>query len=90
MVSILLELVSSQLSWGHSVLVDSVFMGVVAGKTEHDWNDRQRTFEIAQKHDVQFRPIYFYISDEQVWQKRLQLRAKNYPNNRIATWSQVD
>lgn len=89
MVHILLHLASSQLAWGQSVIVDSVFMGVDENQTQHRWSDRQRAYEIAQQFQANFRPIYFYISDEQVWQERLAQRAAESQDPRVATWSQV-
>jgi predicted kinase len=71
MVHILLHLVDAQLAWGHSVIVDSVFMGVDENQAQHSWSDRQRAYEIAQRRRVIFRPIYLYISDEAVWRARL-------------------
>jgi predicted kinase len=90
MVHILLHLVDSQLVWGRSVIVDSVFMGVDETQTQHTWNDRRRAYEIAQQRGVNFRPIYLTISDEAVWRERLAQRARQFPNAPIATWSQVD
>lgn len=90
MVHILLHLVDAQLAWGHSVIVDSVFMGVDEQQTQHRWSDRQRAYEIAQQRQVNFRPIYLHISDEMVWQERLAQRARQFPNAPTATWLQVD
>jgi predicted kinase len=90
MVHILLHLVDSQLAWGRSVIVDSVFMGVDESQTQHSWSDRQRAYEIAQRRGVDFRPIYLTISDESVWQERLAQRARQFPNAPVATWTQVD
>lgn len=90
MVHILLHLVDAQLAWGHSVIVDSVFMGVDEQQTQHRWSDRQRAYEIAQRHGVNFRPIYLYISDETVWRERLAQRARQFPDVPVATWTQVD
>lgn len=42
MVHILLHLVDAQLTVGHSVIVDSVFMGVDETQTQHTWSDRRR------------------------------------------------
>ncbi len=90
MVHILLHLVDAQLAWGHSVIVDSVFMGVDAQQTQHLWSDRRRAYEIAQQRGVNFRPIYLYISDEAVWRERLTQRARQFPGAPVATWTQVD
>jgi predicted kinase len=90
MVHILLHLADCQLAWGHSVIVDSVFMGVDEQQTQHTWSDRRRAYEIAQRRGVHFRPIYLYISDEAVWLERLAQRARQFPDAPVATWSQVD
>jgi predicted kinase len=90
MVHILLHLVDAQLAWGHSVIVDSVFMGIDENQTQHTWSDRQRAYEIAQQREVNFRPIYCHISDETVWRERLVQRARQFPDAPVATWTQVD
>lgn len=90
MVHILLQLVDAQLAWGHSVIVDSVFMGVDENQTQHRWSDRRRAYEIAQQRGVNFRPITCHISDETVWRERLAQRARQFPNAPVATWTQVD
>lgn len=90
MVHILLHLVDAQLAWGHSVIVDSVFMGVNETQTQHTWSDRRRAYEIAQQRGVNFRPIYCHISDETVWRERLAQRARQFPDAPVATWTQVD
>jgi predicted kinase len=90
MVHILLHLVDAQLAWGHSVIVDSVFMSVDENQTQHTWSDRRRAYEIAQQRGVNFRPIYLYISDEVVWRERLAQRAGQFPDAPVATWTQVN
>ena len=89
MVHILLHLAESQLAWGNSVIVDSVFMGVDENQTQHRWSDRQRAYEIAQHAEANFRPIYFYISDENVWRERVARRSAELQDPRVATWTQV-
>jgi predicted kinase len=85
MVHILLHLVDSQLAWGRSVIVDSVFMGIDETQTQHSWSDRLRAYEIAQQRGVNFRPIYLTISDETVWRERLAQRARQFPDAPVAT-----
>lgn len=89
MVAILLRLVDAQLAWGHSVLVDSVFMGVDKNHTQHSWSDRQRAYELARRHQANFRPIYLYVSDENEWRDRLNRRAAESTDERVATWERV-
>jgi predicted kinase len=84
MVHILLHLVDAQLAWGHSVIVDSVFMGVDETQTQHTWSDRRRAYETAQRRGVIFRPIYLTISDEVVWRERLAQRARQFPDAPVA------
>lgn len=90
MVHILLHLVDAQLAWGHSVIVDSVFMGVDESQAQHTWSDRRQAYEIAQQRRANFRPLYCYISDETIWRERLAQRAQQFPNTSVATWTQVD
>lgn len=90
MVHILLHLVDSQLAWGNSVIVDSVFMGVDAHHTQHRWSDRLRAYAIAKTRQVRFRPVYLYVSDESVWRERLAQRARQFPNAPVATWDRVE
>lgn len=90
MVHILLHLVDAQLAWGHSVIVDSVFMGVDESQAQHTWSDRRRAYEIAQQRRANFRPLYCHISDETIWRERLAQRARQFPNTSVATWTQVD
>ena len=82
MINILLYLTESQLNAGLSVVVDSVFMG----------DDRRQAFEIARKHKVEFRPIHTFVSDENVWQDRIQRRYEEAPpdiKDVIATWGRL-
>ncbi|HSH03863.1 MAG TPA: AAA family ATPase [Anaerolineae bacterium] len=89
MVGILLHLADSYLDWFPFLIIDSVFMGVDPNHTIHSWSDRLRAQQIAHKHNINYRPIYLYLSDEQIWRQRLTTRAAQYNNPEIATWSQV-
>jgi len=64
-------------------------MGVDENQTQHRWSDRQRAYEIARRAKAKFRPIYFYISDEDVWLERLVRRTAELQDPSVATWSQV-
>lgn len=82
MISILLNMVEFQLEGGFSVVVDSVFMG----------DDRQLAKDIANRQGAQFRPIYTYISDEKVWQRRIRQRLEIVPEeirDKVATWESI-
>jgi len=77
-VAILLGLTETQLELGISVIVDSVFMNM----------DRNHAQELARKHQARFRPIYVFVSDENVWKERVITRYKESKNN-VATWEQI-
>jgi len=78
-VAILLGLTETQLKLGISVIVDSVFMNT----------DRNHAQNIARNHSARFRPIYFFVSDDKVWQERVTTRYKESNNNNVATWEQI-
>jgi len=78
-VEVLLTLVEAQLEIGLSVIVDSVFMNM----------DRQHAQSLAQKYQTRFRPIYTYLSDDQVWEQRITQRHLGLNNPAVATWEQV-
>ena len=64
------------------MVVDSVFMG----------DDRQLAKDIANRQGAQFRPIYTYISDEKVWQRRIRQRLEIVPEeirDKVATWESI-
>ncbi len=82
MISVLLNLVESQLRVGLSVMVDSVFMG----------EDRNQAREIAHRTKAAFRPIYTYVSDERVWEERVTRRVEMAPPEikaYVATWERI-
>ncbi len=78
-VVILLGLTEVQLELGLSVIVDSVFMNT----------DRQHAQQLAEKQGARFRPIYTYISDDQVWEQRVTARYEQLNNRDVATWKQI-
>jgi predicted kinase len=78
-VRILLGLTETQLKLGLSVIVDSVFMNM----------DRNHVQNMARKHQAHFRPIYVFVSDENVWKERVTTRSKELNHNDIATWEQI-
>ncbi len=82
MISILLNVVESQLKLGLSVMVDSVFMG----------EDRYQAYEMAHQNKVDFRPIYTYVSDEKIWKERVRRRVEASPpeiKDEVATWERL-
>jgi predicted kinase len=78
-VAILLRLVEVQLDLGLSVIVDSVFMNM----------DRHHARELARKFDVRFRPIYVFVSDEDVWKRRVDERHEETNNRHMANWERI-
>jgi len=78
-VAILLGLAEAQLELGLNVIVDSVFMNT----------DRHHAQAIARKYHSNFRPIYTFTSDEQVWRKRVTQRFAELDNPAVSTWEQI-
>lgn len=78
-VETLLTLVETQLEIGLSVIVDSVFMNT----------DRHHARALAEKYQARFRPIYTLLSDDQVWEKRVNQRVAEVDHPDVATWQQV-
>jgi predicted kinase len=76
---VLLTLVEAQLELGISVIADSVFMG----------KDRVHAQEIAFKHKAFFRPIYCFVSDEKLWERRVNERHDELGNPDVATWERI-
>ena len=64
-VTVLLDVVNTQLEVGLNVIADSVFMNM----------DRYHAQELARKHNVRFLPVYVFISDENVWKERVTKRG---------------
>lgn len=78
-VAILLRLVEVQLELGLSVIVDSVFMNM----------DRYHAQELARKYDARFYPIYVFVSDDKVWEQRVNERSDATNNRDVATWERI-
>lgn len=76
---VLLNIAAAQLELGVSVIADSVFMGA----------DRLHAQQIAQKHVALFRPIYCFVSDESLWEKRVNERVGLLASPAVATWEQI-
>lgn len=75
----LLIVAEEQLKLGVSVIADSVFMGA----------DRLHAQEIAKKRNANFRPVYGFVSDEDLWEKRVVERLDAVQNSDMATWEQI-
>jgi len=76
---ILLTIAEEQLKLGLSVIADSVFMGA----------DRLHAQEIARKHNAIFRPVYCFVSNEAIWEKRVTRRFVTLGHSNVATWEQI-
>jgi predicted kinase len=76
---VLLKLAEAQLELGLSVVLDSVFMGL----------DRLHAQELAQTYQVAFRPVYCFVSDQALWERRVALRAEMLQNPAVATWERI-
>ena len=78
-VTVLLDVVNTQLEVGLNVIADSVFMNM----------DRYHAQELARKHKVRFLPVYVFISDENVWKERVTKRGNELKHPDIATWERI-
>ncbi len=78
-IGILLGLAKAQLELGIDVIVDSVFMNT----------DRHHAQALAGKHQSRFRPIYTFLSDDEIWEERLTARYDALNNPDVATWERV-
>ena len=78
-VEILLGITKVQLELGLNVIVDSVFMNM----------DRNHAQELARKYNTRFRPIYVFVSDDQIWEQRVTSRYDEMNNRDVATWERI-
>ncbi|HET6595405.1 MAG TPA: ATP-binding protein [Anaerolineales bacterium] len=78
-VAILLRLTDVQLELGLSVIVDSVFMNT----------DRYHAQTLAHKYGARFYPIYVFISDDKVWEGRVNKRYEEMNYKDVATWERI-
>ena len=78
-VAILLGLAEAQLELGIDVIVDSVFMNT----------DRHHAQAITRKYQSRFRPIYTFLSDEQIWEERVTKRVIELNHPAVSTWDQI-
>jgi len=76
---LLLTIAEEQLKLGINVIADSVFMGA----------DRVHAQEITQKQGAIFRPVYCFVSDEVLWEKRVTKRYDAAQNSNVASWGQI-
>jgi len=79
-ISILLDLVETQLKIGMDVIVDSVFMNM----------DRHHAQNLARKYEARFLPIYVYVSDKNVWRERVEARLSEGNYKDTADWEQIE
>jgi predicted kinase len=78
-VEILLRLTEVQLELGLSVIVDSVFMNM----------DRHHAQELARKYAAHFYPVYVFISDEKVWEQRVNERYEEMNHKDVPSWDRI-
>jgi predicted kinase len=78
-VAILLRLTEVQLELGLSVIVDSVFMNM----------DRHHAQELARKYAAHFYPVYVFISDEKVWEQRVNERYEEMNHKGVPGWDRI-
>src|SRR5215213_2981352 len=78
-VAVLLRLAEVQLELGLSVVMDSVFMHM----------DRQHAQELARHYAARFRPVYVFLSDDEVWKQRVNERSEEMNNRHVATWERI-
>ena len=78
-VAILLRLTEVQLELGLSVIVDSVFMNM----------DRHHAQELARQYGARFYPIYVFLSDDKVWEQRVNERYEEMNHKDVATWDRI-
>jgi hypothetical protein len=79
-VKILLRLVEVQLDLGLNVIADSVFINM----------DRHHAQELARKYQARFRPVYVFVSDENIWKERLTTRYAESKDTHVPSWAQID
>jgi predicted kinase len=76
----LLITTEEQIRAGASVVVDSVFMNL----------DRFHAFCIAEEHGARFRPVHTFVSDEEVWRRRVTERyLASDPADGVASWERI-
>jgi predicted kinase len=78
-VTILLDVVRTQLEVGLSVIVDSVFMNM----------DRHHAQDLARKYQARFLPVYVFVSDETIWKERVDARYQKLNDKDVATWDSI-
>ena len=78
-VAVLLGLAERQLELGLSVIIDSVFMNT----------DRHHAQSMARRNRVRFRPIYTFVSNENIWQERVMRRYED-SEHITADWAQIE
>jgi predicted kinase len=80
LVDIMLSLAEVQIELGVSVVIDAVFMGF----------DRPLARDLAARHGAAFRPLHTFVSDERLWQERVERRKAELPAEwDVATWERI-
>jgi predicted kinase len=78
-VALLLRLTEVQLELGLNVIVDSVFMNM----------DRYHAQELARRYGARFYPIYVFLSEDKVWEQRVNERYETRKDKAVATWERI-
>ncbi len=78
-ISVLLNLVETQLKLDLDVIVDSVFMNM----------DRHHAQALARKYQARFMPIHVFMSDEKLWKERVTSRYNELDIPDAATWERI-
>jgi predicted kinase len=80
MMRLVLALAETHLDQGLSVVVDAVFMGP----------DRAPAQALAAQYQARFRPVHTIVSDEGLWQRRVEERRAQLPVEwDVATWERI-
>ncbi len=76
----LLAETEERIAAGESVVVDSVFMNL----------DRFHARDIAETHRARFRPVHTFVSDEELWRRRVTERyLASDPEEGVASWPRI-
>lgn len=78
-IAMLMDVVETQLKVGLNVIVDSVFMNM----------DRHHAQALARKYEARFLPIHVFMSDENIWRERVEMRLRNSNYEDTADWEQI-
>jgi predicted kinase len=78
-IAMLMDVIETQLKIGLNVIVDSVFMNT----------DRHHAQALARKYKARFLPVHVFVSDENIWRERVDMRLRNSNYEDTADWEQI-